>query len=75
VNGVDPADLDEVDLVRELAALHRTRHETFLHASAGALLTHTERMFALEAEYSRRHPHRETDPGRLRTGARERNAL
>jgi hypothetical protein len=72
MSGIDPASLSEDDLVRELAALHRTRHETFLHGSAAALLTHTERLFALEAAYMRRHPRRQTDPERLRDGARER---
>jgi hypothetical protein len=74
MSGVDPATLDEADLVRELEALHRTRHDTFLHGSAAALLTHTERLFALEAEYVRRHPRRQTDPERLREGARSREA-
>src|SRR3954471_14454864 len=33
MSGVSPQDLAEADLIRELAHLHRTRHETFLHGS------------------------------------------
>lgn len=52
--------------------MHETRHETFLHGSGDALVTHTRRTAQLEDEYLRRHPEREIDPGRLRAGARER---
>jgi len=70
--GVPPDQLTDDDLVRELASLHRTRHETFLHASAQALQHHSERSTALELEYLRRRPGRDVDPDRLRAGARER---
>jgi Family of unknown function (DUF6158) len=68
--GVDPADLAEDDLMRELAMLHFTRHATFLHGSDDALEAHTRRTAELEAEYLRRHPGRDVDPQRLRDGAR-----
>ena len=68
--GVPAEDLDEEALLRELASLHRTRHETFLHASTQALQRHSERTTELELEYLRRHPEREIDPERLRSGAR-----
>jgi hypothetical protein len=68
--GVPAGDLAEEDLLRELAHLHATRHETFLHGSADALEAHTNRTTELEAEYLRRHPEREVDPRRLRAGAR-----
>lgn len=71
-SGVPAAELSEQDLTRELAHIHETRHETFLHGSKDALLAHTARTADLEAEYLRRHPEREIDPGRLRSGARER---
>ena len=63
-------DLAEPDLIRELEQLHRTRHETFLHASAQALHEHSARTDDLEHEYLRRHPDREVDPARTRAGAR-----
>jgi hypothetical protein len=69
----DPSELSEDDLLRELDSLHRTRHQTFLHGSTQALLTHTERTRTLEDEYLRRHPERQIDPERLRAGARTRN--
>jgi hypothetical protein len=69
---VPAADLSEADLLRELASLHRTRHETLLHASSQALQHHSERTSSLELEYLRRHPERDIDPERLRAGARER---
>ena len=71
-SGVPAAELSEQDLVRELAHLHGTRHDTFLHGSADALAVHTRRTTELEDDYLRRHPEREIDPGRLRSGARER---
>lgn len=70
--GVPASDLSEEALVRELAHLHETRHDTFLHGSADALLVHTRRTGELEAEYVTRHPEREIDPARLRSGARDR---
>jgi len=63
-------DLDEADLVRELAHLHATRHEAFLHAAPDALREHTTRTTQLEREYLRRHPERDVDPARTRAGAR-----
>jgi hypothetical protein len=71
-SGVPAVELSEPDLARELAHLHATRHETFLHGSPDALLAHTRRTEELEADYLRRHPEREVDPDRLRSGARER---
>ncbi len=68
--GIAGGDLDEPDLLRELQHLHRTRHETFLHAGADALVTHTQRTAELEDEYLRRHPERDVDPKRLRPGSR-----
>ena len=72
--GVPPADLADEDLERELAHLHRMRHETFLHGGWTALDTHTGRTLALETEYLRRHPEREIDQQRTRAGARTRGA-
>jgi hypothetical protein len=72
-HGVAAADLAEDDLLRELRQLHQTRHDTFLHGSGDALRTHTRRMAELEDEYLRRHPEREVDPDRLRSGSRERS--
>jgi hypothetical protein len=72
--GVDPAELAEEDLMRELEHLHATRHGTFRHASEDALAMHGRRTAQLEAEYLRRHPQREVDPNRLREGARRRSA-
>ncbi|MEV0455162.1 DUF6158 family protein [Catellatospora methionotrophica] len=62
----------DVDLFRELAALHRTRHSTLRHGSDAALSHHTDRLVELEADYLRRFPDREIDPERLRSGARAR---
>ena len=70
MSGVNPQDLAEADLIRELAHLHRTRHDTFLHGSPDALREHSSRLAALEEEYLRRHPEREVDPARTRSGAR-----
>ncbi|MDP9395707.1 MAG: DUF6158 family protein [Actinomycetota bacterium] len=71
--GKNPAELTDEDLFRELANLHRMRHETFLHGSDDALSAHTRRMLALEEEYTRRNPGRQVDPERTREGARERD--
>jgi len=71
--GVPAADLGDDDLVRELAQLHRTRHETLRHGSARALVRHSERLGDLEAEYLGRFPMREVPPDRLRSGARDRS--
>jgi hypothetical protein len=70
--GVPAGELAGDDLLRELGALHRTRHETLRHGSPQALTRHTQRMIELEAEYLRRFPDREVDPQRLRSGARTR---
>jgi hypothetical protein len=70
--GVDAGALSDDDLLRELESLHRTRHETLRHGSEQALRRHTERTDELEAEYLRRFPDREVDPGRERAGARQR---
>jgi hypothetical protein len=64
--GVAAADLPDDDLLRELEQLHRTRHETFLHAPTPALQHHSERTAELELEYLRRHPERDIDQNRLR---------
>ena len=70
--GVDPTELAEDDLMRELEHLHATRNETFRHGSDEALAMHSRRTAELEREYLRRHPRREVDPNRLRAGARQR---
>ena len=64
--GIPPADLSDDDLLRELASLHDTRHDTLRHGSDSALEHHNRRMVELEAEYLRRFPQREVDPARLR---------
>jgi len=69
--GLPAADLSDDDLEREVAHLHETRHETFLHGSEDALENHTERMLTLEAEYLRRFPDRAApDPMRVRASNR-----
>ncbi|GAA4788350.1 hypothetical protein GCM10023200_23500 [Actinomycetospora chlora] len=68
--GVDPASLGEDPLLHELEHLHGTRNVTFRHGSDDALAAHDRRTRELEAEYLRRHPQREVDPARTRTGAR-----
>jgi len=70
--GVDPTELSEEDLFRELGHLHETRHMTLRHASADALAAHTTRTAELEQDYLRRYPEREVDDQRLRSGARAR---
>ena len=70
MTGVNPEDLAEPDLIRELEHCHRTRHETFLHGSPDALREHNTRTGELEDEFIRRHPEREVDPLRTRAGAR-----
>ncbi|MEU2156195.1 MULTISPECIES: DUF6158 family protein [unclassified Streptomyces] len=71
--GVAPRQLEEAQLLKELEAVHRTRHETLLHGSDDALATHTVRMKELEGEYLRRHPDRAPVAGRTRAGARARD--
>ncbi len=72
--GVDPADLDDQQLARELETIHRSRHDTLLYGSAAALSAHNVRMAELEGEYLRRHPQRSAALGRTRAGARTRQA-
>ncbi|GAB2609001.1 DUF6158 family protein [Streptomyces capparidis] len=71
-DGIDPAELDDSVLIRELETIHRTRHETLLHGTVQALNAHSERMAALEREYLRRHPARMVSADRTREGARAR---
>lgn len=70
--GVPASQLPLPDLLRELASIHRTRHEAVRHGSDHALYHHNARMAELEDEYLRRFPEREVDPYRLAAGARER---
>jgi len=67
--GIDPGELSDDDLIRELHSLHRTRLDTLRHAADTALATHLRRTADLETEYLARHPGREVDPSRLRDGA------
>ncbi|MER7165063.1 DUF6158 family protein [Micromonospora sp. NPDC000207] len=67
VVGIDPAELDDDDLLREVHSLHRTRLDTLRHASDSALANHLRRTAELETEYLARHPGREVDPSRLRS--------
>lgn len=69
--GVPPAELTDEELIRELTSVHATRTETLRFGSDDALANSDRRMAELEAEYLRRFPQREVDPGRLREGARE----
>lgn len=64
--GVDPAELSDEDLIREMRSLHRTRLDTLRHAGDSALAHHLRRTAELETEYLARHPGREIDPHRLR---------
>ena len=64
--GIDPAELGDDDLMREMQSLHRTRLDTLRHAPDSALATHLRRTAELETEYLTRHPGREIDPDRLR---------
>ncbi|MBF5030705.1 MULTISPECIES: DUF6158 family protein [unclassified Micromonospora] len=64
--GVDPVELGDEDLVREMQSLHRTRLDTLRHATDSALANHLRRTAELETEYLARHPGREVDPSRLR---------
>jgi CO/xanthine dehydrogenase Mo-binding subunit len=68
--GVDPAELSEEDLIREMESLGQTRADTIQHGSWPALARHTTRMMELENEYLRRHPERDIDERRTREGAR-----
>jgi hypothetical protein len=64
--GVDPVELADEDLIREMQSLHRTRLDTLRHATDSALANHLRRTAELETEYLARHPGREVDPSRLR---------
>jgi hypothetical protein len=64
--GVDPADLSDEDMFRELHSIHSTRHETLRHGPDDALAHHNRRLVELESEYLRRYPQREVDAARLR---------
>ncbi|WP_200214870.1 DUF6158 family protein [Micromonospora coerulea] len=64
--GVDPTELGDEDLIREMHSLHRTRLDTLRHAADSALAHHLRRTAELETEYLARHPGREVDPSRLR---------
>ncbi|MFG1915256.1 DUF6158 family protein [Micromonospora sp. NPDC048898] len=66
VLGVDPTELTDDDLIREMHSLHRTRLDTLRHAADSALANHLRRTAELETEYLARHPGREVDPNRLR---------
>jgi hypothetical protein len=69
--GLDPHQLDDAALDRELRYLYATREETFFHGSRQALLNHTERMLQLEREYASRFPERtKADALRTRKGSR-----
>jgi hypothetical protein len=63
--GIDPAELADDDLFRELASLYRTRMSTLRHGPDSALANHFKRTAALESEYLARYPGREVDPSRL----------
>ncbi len=63
--GIDPAELSDDDLFRELGSLHRTRLHTLRHGPDPALATHLRRTAELETEYLTRYPGREVDPSRL----------
>ncbi len=71
MTGVPAETLADDALERELAHLHETRHDTFLHGSDDALEFHTRRTQELEAEYLRRNPDRVPDARRTRAGSRE----
>jgi hypothetical protein len=70
-SGIDPAELSDDDLHREVAHLHETRHDTLLGGSEDALEAHTRRMLALEQEFLRRFPQESApNPARTRAGSR-----
>ncbi|MFE6281871.1 DUF6158 family protein [Streptomyces sp. NPDC057877] len=73
MTGVDPDQLDDQQLMRELETIHRTRHDTLLYGSNDALRAHNERMAQLEGEYLRRNPARFVAASRTRDGARGRD--
>ena len=63
--GIDPAELGDDDLFRELSSLYRTRLSTLRHGPDAALANHFKRTAELETEYVVRHPGREIDLNRL----------
>ncbi|HEY0536043.1 MAG TPA: DUF6158 family protein [Actinoplanes sp.] len=63
--GIDPAELADGDLFRELSSLYRTRLSTLRHGPDAALANHFKRTAELETEYMARHPGREVDASRL----------
>jgi hypothetical protein len=63
--GVDPAELADEDLFRELGSLYRARMATLRHGPDPALDNHFKRTADLETEYMTRYPGREVDPSRL----------
>jgi hypothetical protein len=70
--GIDPRDLADDDLRREVGHLHETRHDVLTGGSEDAYEAHTERMLALEREFMRRFPQESApDPQRTRAGSRE----
>lgn len=69
-SGIPAAALSNHELSRELASLHRTRHDTFVHGSDHALANHDQRSRELELEYLHRFPERDPDPRRLRPADR-----
>ncbi|GII56450.1 hypothetical protein Pth03_48390 [Planotetraspora thailandica] len=71
--GIDPRELTDDDLFRELRHLHQTRTDALMHGSEGALARHTIRTEELEREYRQRYPDRHVDADRLRSGARSRH--
>lgn len=71
-HGIEPTQLTDDNLRRELRHLHETRHDTVLGGSESALRVHTERMMSLEREFLRRLPEEAApDPMRTRAGRRE----
>jgi len=46
--GLDPRQLEDTELERELRYLYATREEPFFHGSRQALLNHTGRMLQLD---------------------------
>jgi hypothetical protein len=69
--GVDPRELADSDLTRELTHLYDTRHDTLLGGSEDALDAHTARMLALEQEFLHRFPAGGApNPMRTRAGSR-----
>jgi uncharacterized protein DUF6158 len=70
-HGVEPTELSDDDLRRELRHLYQNRYDTLLDGSDSAFDAHTERMLALEREVLRRFPAAtESDPLRTRAGRR-----